>query len=165
MNATDLAQLGITETQAKKLTFEAIGKRMETGIGIDATKLELEEVIANPADFENNPYWGELASKLVNLNSFVPRVLRERRLNSGLPQREVAFLCGLDPMTISRVERGDHPPSLTTFWLLAKAYHTTPAQLCLEIDKHTDGPPMHEDPPPLGYRKASLPRKITTKQR
>lgn len=95
----------------------------------------------------------------MDLTEAVTTVLRKHRIQSGLPQREIAFLCGLDPMTISRIERGDHPPSLNTFWLLAKAYHTTPAKLCDEIAKLTDGPPMHEDPPPVGYRKTSLPNK------
>lgn len=90
----------------------------------------------------------------MDFTTAVSQVIRRRRLENGLPQRELAFLCGLDPMTISRIERGGYPPSLSTFWLLAKALRSSPAELAAEIDSLTNEPQLVEAPPPAGYRKA-----------
>lgn len=95
----------------------------------------------------------------------VKTVLTRRRKERELPQRELAYLCGLDPVTISRIERGEHPPSLSTFWLLAKGLSTTASALAKEIDTLTSEPTLVEEPPPAGYRKTRLPSKESKRHR
>jgi len=52
----------------------------------------------------------------------------------GLTQVELAFRAGIDPMTISRIERGKYLPSLTVFRLLADAMGCQSSQLFKKIE-------------------------------
>ncbi len=67
-------------------------------------------------------------------------------------------------MTVSRIEQGKYPPSLATFWLLAKGLRWTAAELATEIDKLTTRPDLYEKPPPPGYRKIRKKPKTAVKK-
>jgi transcriptional regulator with XRE-family HTH domain len=46
---------------------------------------------------------------------------RDARIKAKMSQRQVAAKSGLDPVVISRLERGKHMPTITTLTRLAKA--------------------------------------------
>ena len=53
----------------------------------------------------------------MELDKAVAGVIQRVRKECGLTQRELGFRTGLDPMTISRIERGERLPSLVTLFM------------------------------------------------
>lgn len=63
------------------------------------------------------------------------RALRLERARSGLSQEELAFRAKVDRTFVSRAERGERQPALTTVFLLAKALSIRPIQLVEQTEK------------------------------
>jgi transcriptional regulator with XRE-family HTH domain len=61
----------------------------------------------------------------MELDKAVARVIRQARVKCGITQRELGYRTGLDPMTISRIERGVRLPSLMTLFIMAEAMQTS----------------------------------------
>ncbi|HMY55666.1 MAG TPA: helix-turn-helix transcriptional regulator [Candidatus Obscuribacter sp.] len=65
------------------------------------------------------------------------RNISKRRLVLRLRQQDLAALIGADPSTISKMERGEMPPSIKWLLLLAAALETTVSELVEGIDRPT----------------------------
>ena len=52
-------------------------------------------------------------------------LLKKQRESAGWSQRTLASRAGLDPKTVSLIERGDRSPTLLTLSLLAEALDTS----------------------------------------
>ncbi len=66
-------------------------------------------------------------------------VLRRRRDDLGLTQREIAERSDFDRSYIADLERGQAHPSLGTILRLAKALKLTPAELLQQVDEAIQG--------------------------
>jgi transcriptional regulator with XRE-family HTH domain len=97
-----------------------------------------------------------------SLEAVVGEVVRQTRQRHAMTQRELAFLTHLDPMTISRIERGVRLPSLTSMLLIAKALDTAGSSLVAQVELRQPDLVLAE---PVGnrYRKRGL-KKGATKQ-
>ena len=81
---------------------------------------------------------------------FVARRLKEARIAAGLSQAEAARRAGISPVSIFRLERGDHLPRRTTLGALARAYGRSPDWFT-DPSLATSGPRWHgERDPDLG---------------
>lgn len=65
------------------------------------------------------------------------RNIAKRRTVLRLRQQDLAALIGADPSTISKMERGEMPPSVKWLLLLAAALETTVSKLVEGIDRPT----------------------------
>jgi transcriptional regulator with XRE-family HTH domain len=65
-------------------------------------------------------------------------IVRERRIDLGLSQEDLAERCGFDRKSISRVETGAFSPSLDRVWRLADGLEVPISDLFAELG----------DPPP-----------------
>lgn len=65
----------------------------------------------------------------VELEQAIGRAIRRARKQANLVQRELAYRCGVDQMTISKLETGKRTPAMITFCLIAKATGMTPSEL------------------------------------
>jgi transcriptional regulator with XRE-family HTH domain len=74
----------------------------------------------------------------------VGRRIREQRELSGLTQRELSYRCGLDVITVSRIERGARLPSLSTLILLAKALQTDAGTILSYVQSLPSAPQLME---------------------
>ena len=80
------------------------------------------------------------------------RRLLELRSNSGETQKQLARRLGMTESMISRLERGDHVPSLTTLCRIAGAFgKRLEIVFHSHVHVHTDGtrhshPHSHDDP-------------------
>ena len=61
--------------------------------------------------------------------------LRQSRQNAGISQEELALRADVDRTFVSRVERGERQPALTTVFLLARALGVSPWDLVEATDK------------------------------
>jgi transcriptional regulator with XRE-family HTH domain len=59
------------------------------------------------------------------------KTLRDRRLDTGLSQADLAHAAGLHPTYVSSVERGERNISLVNIWRLAEALNMPPAELLM----------------------------------
>lgn len=71
----------------------------------------------------------------MELDKAVAKVIQRVRKEYGLTQRELGFRTGLDPMTISRIERAERLPSLVTLFMLAKALNCNVWEWIEEVEK------------------------------
>jgi transcriptional regulator with XRE-family HTH domain len=62
----------------------------------------------------------------VQLDRAIGETLKTFRKNAGMTQKELAYITGLDLMTISRIERGIRAPSMISFFLITKALSAYP---------------------------------------
>ncbi|MGF6727561.1 transcriptional regulator with XRE-family HTH domain [Paraburkholderia sp. GAS41] len=62
-------------------------------------------------------------------------VLRERRLQAGLTQEQLALEADIRRTYVSMLELGQHQPTLTMLFTLAKALHCAPSDLLLEVER------------------------------
>lgn len=62
------------------------------------------------------------------------RVLREFRLEAGLSQEALSFICGRHRTYVSLIERGKNSPSITTLWLLAQAVGVQPSVMIERVE-------------------------------
>lgn len=62
------------------------------------------------------------------------RALREFRLEAGLTQEALSFICGRHRTYVSLVERGKNAPSITTLWLLAEALEVSPSAMVQRVE-------------------------------
>lgn len=62
--------------------------------------------------------------------------MRAERERIGLSQEELALRAGVDRTFVSRAERGERQPALTTVFLLAKALGLRPSQLVEKAETH-----------------------------
>lgn len=62
------------------------------------------------------------------------RVLRQRRIEAGVSQEELAYIADVDRTFVSMLERGLRTPGLGVVLLLAQALGTTGADLVLEVE-------------------------------
>ena len=64
-------------------------------------------------------------------------MLKQRRLENDLSQKELAHIAGLSMRAISLMECNKQQPSITTIEALAEALHTSMAELieAIELDK------------------------------
>jgi transcriptional regulator with XRE-family HTH domain len=67
------------------------------------------------------------------VNSTFGRIIAEHRVALGLSQEKLALKSGLDRTFVGKMEKGNHSPSLSTLFKLAKGLETTPAALVLEL--------------------------------
>lgn len=65
----------------------------------------------------------------MELEKAIGRAIRKARKQANLVQRELAYRCGMDQMTISKLENGKRAPAMITFCLIAKATGITPSEL------------------------------------
>lgn len=65
------------------------------------------------------------------------RALREARIRAELSQEELAFKANVDRTFVSRAERGERQPALTTVFLLAAAVDLAPGRLVDAAATHT----------------------------
>lgn len=63
------------------------------------------------------------------------RVLREFRLEAGLSQEALSFICGRHRTYVSLIERGKNSPSMTTLWLLAEALEVLPSEIVRRVEE------------------------------
>ncbi len=70
----------------------------------------------------------------MELDKAVASVIRQARKQCGMTQRELGYRTGLDPMTISRIERGVRLPSLMTLFIMAEAMQSTVGEWMEEIE-------------------------------
>jgi len=63
------------------------------------------------------------------------RALRRERVRAGLSQEELAFRAKVDRTFVSRAERGERQPALTTVLLLARALGIRAAVLVEATEK------------------------------
>ena len=62
------------------------------------------------------------------------QALREFRLEAGLTQEALSFICGRHRTYVSLVERGKNAPSITTLWLLAEALEVAPSAMVRRVE-------------------------------
>ncbi len=62
-------------------------------------------------------------------------ILREKRLQKGLSQRDLAALTDLERSTIAYIERGARQPSLSTLLELCRALGLFPSDLLHELEE------------------------------
>jgi transcriptional regulator with XRE-family HTH domain len=70
----------------------------------------------------------------MHLDKAVAQVVRALRMESGITQRELGYRTGLDPMTVSRIERAERLPSLTTLFQIAKVFGLTGEAIMQRIE-------------------------------
>lgn len=63
-----------------------------------------------------------------------------------MTQRELGFRTGLDPMTVSRIERAERLPSLITLLQMAKVFGLTGEALIRRIESFQPEIQVAEDP-------------------
>ncbi|MBA3992560.1 MAG: hypothetical protein C0469_03465 [Cyanobacteria bacterium DS2.3.42] len=63
------------------------------------------------------------------------RNIAKRRISLRLRQQDLAAMIGADPSTISKMERGEMPPSIKWLLVLAAALQTTVSELVEDIDR------------------------------
>lgn len=86
------------------------------------------------------------------LEEAVGAIIRRAREQSRITQRELGYLTQLDPVTISRIERGVRLPSLASVLLIAKALKTPASEMIAEIETAATDLVSVEDPATT-YRK------------
>jgi transcriptional regulator with XRE-family HTH domain len=62
-------------------------------------------------------------------------ILRERRLQAGLTQEQLALEADIRRTYVSMLELGQHQPTLNMLFTLAKALHCAPSDLLLEVER------------------------------
>ena len=70
-----------------------------------------------------------------NINIAFGKHLREIRSQLGLNQDDVAAACGIDPTSISRLERGETNATLTTLFRLSKGLQI-PLPNLMDLDQY-----------------------------
>jgi transcriptional regulator with XRE-family HTH domain len=68
----------------------------------------------------------------------LPEALRRLRKKSRLPQQQIEARAGLGASSLSRYERGDERPSLTTLWKLLDALGADLHDLAIELDEEPE---------------------------
>ena len=79
-----------------------------------------------------------------NINIAFGKHLREIRSQLGLNQDDVAAACGIDPTSISRLERGETNATLTTLFRLSKGLQI-PLPDLMDIDQFYQPPHIEDD--------------------
>ncbi len=62
-------------------------------------------------------------------------VLRTRRLDAGLTQEQLAFEAEIQRIYVSKLELGQHQPTLTMLLTLAKALNCAASDLVVEVEQ------------------------------
>lgn len=70
------------------------------------------------------------------------RALRQQRTRVGFSQEELAFQAQVDRTFVSRTERGERQPALTTVFMLARALGIPATTLVKQVEKN-----LVADPP------------------
>lgn len=65
-------------------------------------------------------------------------LIKEKRVEKGLSQKELADMSGVPQQTISAIETGSRDPVAETLYLLAKALDTTMDEI-YKPDKRSEG--------------------------
>ena len=94
------------------------------------------------------------------LQVVVGATIRSQRELLGITQHELGYLTSLDPMTISRIERGERMPSLQSLFLIAKALGKAPSEIVHMVEGSGPAIELSEDP-----AKAYLSKKGTKRLR
>ena len=79
-----------------------------------------------------------------DINIAFGKHLREIRSQLGMNQDDVAAVCGIDPTSISRLERGETNATLTTLFRLSKGLKI-PLPDLMDIDRFYQAPCIEED--------------------
>lgn len=87
------------------------------------------------------------------LDESVGTVLRNLRQLRGMTQAELGYRTNLDPVTISRIERGVRAPSLGSLFALAKALNINAEEMIRQIAELQPQIQTQEDAPAVPYRK------------
>jgi len=82
----------------------------------------------------------------VRLDNAIARILRDARKRGKLTQSELAYRTGLDPMTVSRIERGVRMPSITTLFLIARALGEDAHEIVRQVEQLNPQVLLQEDP-------------------
>lgn len=82
----------------------------------------------------------------MQLDQAVAQVVRVLRKEAGMTQRELGFRTGLDPMTVSRIERAERLPSLITLLQIARVFGMTGEALIRKIEYLQPQVQVAEDP-------------------
>lgn len=82
----------------------------------------------------------------MQLDQAVAQVVRVLRLEAGITQRELGFRTGLDPMTVSRIERAERLPSLITLLQIAKVFELSGEALLRRIESYQPEIAIAEEP-------------------
>lgn len=80
------------------------------------------------------------SNKLPGLEHVIGTTLRILRLQKGLTQEDLAIKAGLDRDFLSRLERGDRRPSVTTLFLLARALEMKTSDVVRAIEHQLEHP-------------------------
>lgn len=97
----------------------------------------------------------------MELDKAVAKVIQRVRKEREFTQRELGYRTGLDPMTISRIERGERLPSLVTLFMLAKALGYSVSEWIEEIERMSpdiqiaEGDMLNYRPRPRGKKGAN----------
>jgi len=65
---------------------------------------------------------------------FIALKLKEVRLNRGISQEDLAYMCGLNRNYIGIIEKGQTNISLKVFMKLCKGLNENPADILKEVD-------------------------------
>lgn len=65
---------------------------------------------------------------------FIALKLKEVRLNRGISQEDLAYMCGLNRNYIGIIEKGQTNISLKVFLKLCKGLNENPADILKEVD-------------------------------
>lgn len=82
----------------------------------------------------------------MQLDQAVAQVVRALRVEAGMTQRELGFRTGLDPMTVSRIERAERLPSLITLLQIARVFGLTGEAMIRRIESFQPEVQVAEDP-------------------
>jgi transcriptional regulator with XRE-family HTH domain len=66
------------------------------------------------------------------------KVLKSLRIKHNLSQEELAFRSDLDRTFISKLERGENQPTITTLFTLSKALNLNPSSLIKIVEQEVE---------------------------
>ena len=81
----------------------------------------------------------------MELEKAIGEAIRKARGKGNLVQRELAYRCGIDQMTISKLENGKRAPAMITFCLIAKALNLKPSDLMKMVEKEKPVISLYEE--------------------
>lgn len=73
-------------------------------------------------------------SKKATPQQILGQVLRQRRLDLGLSQRELATMTDLERSTVTYLESGARAPSIPTLFEIARALEILPSDLLVAVE-------------------------------
>lgn len=90
-----------------------------------------------------------------SLANIIGNLIRDCRVHKGFTQGELGYLTNLDPMTISRIERGQRLPAVQTLFLIARALGVPFGEFFARIEAAEPEIILQEDPGKSSFRRQS----------